>query len=44
MTNKLDSGGQLPSMDLQLGESDTLTLPNDINTPYLVLLFYRGHW
>ena len=42
--NKLDSGDQLPTFTLKLGESGTINLPGDIKTDYAVILFYRGHW
>ena len=44
MSNKLDNGDQLPDFSLNIGESDTLNLPADIQTKYAIILFYRGHW
>ncbi len=41
---KLDNGDQLPSFSLKVGATDTITLPEDIETDYAVILFYRGHW
>ncbi len=42
--NKLDSGDQLHEFSLKVGEADSLNLPNDIETDYGIILFYRGHW
>ena len=44
MANKLDAGARFPSMELALVGGGTLTLPDDIDAPYQVVLFYRGHW
>jgi peroxiredoxin len=40
----LNNGDQLPDFTLNIGESDTLNLPADIQTKYAIILFYRGHW
>jgi hypothetical protein len=42
--NKIDMGGQLPEFTLQVGVSETINLPSDIESDYAVILFYRGHW
>ncbi len=44
MGRKLDSGNTLPSLTLKLVGGETVTLPDDLETPYGVVLFYRGHW
>ncbi|MCZ6475541.1 MAG: hypothetical protein O6700_04395 [Gammaproteobacteria bacterium] len=41
---KLNAGSQFPTMDLALVKGDRSAIPADFNTPYQVLLFYRGHW
>lgn len=42
--NKLDKGDFLPDIKLKMGEADVFNLPSDIETDYIILLFYRGHW
>jgi hypothetical protein len=42
--NKIGSGEKFPQLMLQIAGAGTLTLPDDIDTPYAVVLFYRGHW
>jgi len=44
MAQKLDSGDAFPSVTLHLVGGGTTTLPDDLDTPYGVVLFYRGHW
>ncbi len=44
MGHKLDSGDTLPSVTLKLVGGQAVTLPDDLETPYGVVLFYRGHW
>jgi len=44
MAEKLQQGGRLPSVTLQLVDGGTITLPDDAPTRYTALLFYRGHW
>ena len=44
VTAKLEAGNTLPSVTLNLVGGGALTLPDDVDTPYAVLLFYRGHW
>ena len=41
---KLQQGDRLPSTSLKLISGDTLTLPDDMPSRYLALLFYRAHW
>ncbi|MFT7127911.1 MAG: peroxiredoxin [Gammaproteobacteria bacterium] len=41
---KLDSGDQLPEFTLTVGAGEQIILPQDINTDYAIILFYRGHW
>lgn len=44
MTAKLQSGDNFPQMSFTKVGGGTLTLPDDIDTRYAVVLFYRGHW
>ena len=44
MTEKLVSGSVFPSLSLKIASGDDLHLPEDLNTPLTILLFYRGHW
>ena len=44
MGKKLDAGTTFPRMKLTTVSSDAFMLPDDIATPYQVVLFYRGHW
>ena len=41
---KLQQGDRLPSISLKLIGGDTLTLPEQMPSRYLALLFYRAHW
>ena len=41
---KLQQGDRLPSITLKLISGDTLTLPEQMSSRYLALLFYRAHW
>ena len=44
MHDKLNLMDTFPSIRLQKVGGGTLTLPDEIDTPYAILLFYRGHW
>ena len=44
MAEKLNLLDTFPSIKLSVAGGGTLTLPEDIETPYAILLFYRGHW
>jgi peroxiredoxin len=44
MTTMLTSGDQFPDISLTSVTGDTLSLPADLETPYTIVLFYRGHW
>lgn len=44
MAEKLGIGAQFPKITLQLTDGGTMTLPDDIDSTYTVVLFYRGHW
>lgn len=42
--HKLDRTAMFPALTLNIAGASAVTLPTDIQTPYAVLLFYRGHW
>jgi hypothetical protein len=44
MPEKLDLLDTFPSIRLSLAGGRTLSVPEEIDTPYAILLFYRGHW
>jgi len=41
---KLAGGDVFPQLKLNAAGGETFTLPDDINTDYAIVLFYRGHW
>ncbi len=44
MGEKLQQGDRLPELSLNLIDGGTLTLPSDMSSRYLAVLFYRGVW
>ena len=44
MADKLNSGDSFPTLTLDLVDGAKLTLPDDLDARYKVILFYRGHW
>ncbi len=44
MASQLELGDTFPDLTLKLPGGEQLSLPQDIDTPYAVVLFYRGHW
>jgi peroxiredoxin len=40
----LTSGDTFPDIALTAVTGEQLLLPRDLNTPYTIVLFYRGHW
>jgi peroxiredoxin len=44
MGEKLRSGDKLPTVTLNLVGGGSTTLPNDLESDFAVVLFYRGHW
>jgi len=44
MPEKLDLLDTFPSITLDLAGGGSLTLPEQLDTPYAIVLFYRGHW
>jgi len=44
MAEKLNAGDPFPQLTLDITDGSKLTLPDDVSTPWAVVLFYRGHW
>ena len=44
MSEKLQQGDRMPTLTLNLIDGGTLSLPADMSSRYLALLFYRGVW
>lgn len=44
MSVKLDTGDVFPTLTLQLVDGQSLSVPDDLDAKYKVILFYRGHW
>ena len=44
MAEKLIGGDTFPSVQLDLVGGGSVSLPEDLETDYGVVLFYRGHW
>jgi len=44
MADKLTGGDDFPEIKLEIAGGPPVSLPDDINTPYALVLFYRGHW
>ncbi len=43
-SNKLGPGDPFPELKLQLMDGGACQLPGDLETPFTIVLFYRGHW
>ena len=44
MSQKLEAGAQFPPIALSVEDGTTVTVPDDMDTPQAIVLFYRGHW
>ena len=44
MAAMLTSGDQFPDITLNTVRGDSMQLPAQLQTPYTIVLFYRGHW
>ncbi len=44
MTQPIGPGGTFPELTFTTSSGGSVSLPKDIDTPYAVVLFYRGHW
>ena len=44
MGDKLRAGDTFPSVTLNLVGGGSVTIPDDLQSDFGVVLFYRGHW
>ena len=44
MVEKLGTGDVFPSLSLKVAGGGTINLPEGLNKPLTVVLFYRGYW
>ena len=44
MAEMLQQGAHFPSITLNLLDGGTITIPDEMPSRYVLLLFYRGHW
>ena len=44
MAAQLIPGATFPGLKLQIAGGTEMQLPDDLNSTYSVVLFYRGHW
>ena len=44
VADKLNLLDSFPTLKLNAAGGGSFTLPDDISTPYAIVLFYRGHW
>ena len=44
MSEQLLPGNMFPELKLKIVGGNEFSLPDDIQTDYAVVLFYRGHW
>ncbi len=44
MAEKLQQGDRFPSITFKLVSGETMSVPDDMTSRYVALLFYRGHW
>ena len=44
MAKKLYSGDAFPAITLNLADGKSFSIPGDIDSKYLIAIFYRGHW
>lgn len=44
MEQKLNSGDIFPNLDLKRADGAIFNIPNSIDSKYLIVIFYRGHW
>jgi len=41
---RLENGQRLPAITASVLDGDPMTLPDEVEGVWSVLLFYRGHW
>lgn len=44
MGEKLNAGDTFPQLSLKLVAGGAVTIPDDLESKYAVVLFDRGHW
>ena len=44
MPEKLQQGDRLPQLNFKLVDGEELSLPRDMTSRYIALLFFRGAW
>jgi len=44
MAEKLTGGDPFPPLALKIAGGGTITVPDDFDTSFTLLLFYRGYW
>jgi peroxiredoxin len=44
MSDHLENGDDFPTITAPAVEGEPLTLPDDLDDLWSVLIFYRGHW
>ncbi len=44
MAEKLDAGSLFPTIRLTPVDGDPITVPEQLDSRYTILLFYRGDW
>ena len=44
MTQRLRAGDKFPPLTVKLASGQTITIPDELNSRYTAVLFYRGHW
>ena len=44
MTVKLAGGDAFPEFELRIAGGGAVSVPQDLDAPLTILLFYRGHW
>ncbi|MFW6088331.1 MAG: hypothetical protein ACODAB_01175 [Gemmatimonadota bacterium] len=42
--NRLDDGDRLPSLTAPVVGDGEITLPDDVEGSWSLIVFYRGHW
>lgn len=44
MADKLIPGTKFPELTMNIAGGNTISLPDDLQSTYSIILFYRGHW
>jgi hypothetical protein len=44
MSAMLAARDSFPDLTIKVAGGGALNLPKDLDTPYAIVLFYRGHW